>query len=108
MDFVQFLRPDGRRREVQIKVDHGTEARAGELRLAGCRFETEILTTGEVHLSVEMDDDEGEIVMANEVVPNGPGIKEAVERLVASAHEYWMAAGCPESIRTRGGWKKQA
>ena len=52
----------------------------------GGRFEAEILSTGEVSLTAEWDDDYGEThTIAIEVVPNGPDVPLAVDRLVERA-----------------------
>jgi hypothetical protein len=79
--FTQYLRPSGRTADILITRSHeiGTDAHA--LIDQGVVFESELLTTGEVSLTAELQDH----VLAIEVVPNGPGVKEAVDRLVLEA-----------------------
>lgn len=84
--FTQYMRPDGRSlerlfgrtKDVTIdRPDHVAD-KAQQIIAAGYRFECEILSTGEVSLTIT--DDEAD--HAIEVVPNGPGMGEAVDRLV--------------------------
>lgn len=79
---VQFVLPDGREKPQSIWRPREIAEKAYRLLGAGLRLEAEILTTGEVALTVA-DPDEG-IDLACEVVPNGPGIAAAFDRLVAS------------------------
>lgn len=86
MPFTQHLLPDGRKREVWIDMDASVGETAQYLIDCGCRFECELLRTGEVSLTAELDDEDGETrVLAMEILPNGPGVRAAVERLVAEA-----------------------
>lgn len=78
--FTQFLRPDGRQREVSIQRPADVADKAYKLISAGCRFEIEELTTGQVSMTVERDDPDGEAeVLAMEIVPNGPRVPGAVD-----------------------------
>jgi hypothetical protein len=86
MKFTQFLRPDGRKQEVFIDRSPEIEAMALECVQAGVRFEAEVLTTGEVSLTAQ--DDELDEPLAHEIVPNGPGVPEAVDRLVRATHKH--------------------
>lgn len=84
--FTQYLRPDGRTRATWIERSAETAAAASALRAAGCRFDIEELQTGEVSMTVERDDEDGETaVLAHEVCANGPAVLDAVDRLVAAA-----------------------
>lgn len=76
--FTQFLRPDGRRASVAIIRPAPVLEKASAIIAAGFRFECEELATG--HASLTIADDEGD--HAIEVVVNGPGVPEAVDRLV--------------------------
>ena len=72
------------------------EQQATEVEKAGGVFEAEMLLTGEVSLTCERDRD-GEIeVLAIEVVPNGPEVPAAVDRLVATAYANREKAGAAE------------
>lgn len=79
--FTQYLRPGtsftGCKPVAIDRPDHVAD-KAKQIIAAGYRFECEILTTGEVSLTIT--DDEAD--HAIEVVPNGPGMGEAVDRLV--------------------------
>jgi hypothetical protein len=79
--FTQYLRPDGRPIEGGFHRLPAVEAAADELVRCGVRFEAEVLVDGSVSLTAGAGDD----CLAIEVVPNGPGVGEAVDRLIATA-----------------------
>jgi len=81
--FIQFLRPNGERKAVEIDMPDPIEEKARVLLKAGCRFEIEELTTGEINMECMV----GEICVAGEVCPNGPAVPEAVQRMVLDAYE---------------------
>jgi hypothetical protein len=95
--FTQYLRPNGRAAPVSIDMSPETEALAAELGGAGYRFEIEVLRTGDVSMDCSRGPDD---VLAIEVVPNGPAVVEAVERLVVLAHA--MLEKHPELRYARG------
>lgn len=78
--FTQYLLPHGRRTTTEIERGAEVEAKAREIIAAGYRFECEILTTGEVSLTIHDAEDGIDVDIA--VVPNGPGVGEAVDKLV--------------------------
>lgn len=78
IDFIQYLRPDGRRAVVSIDRPEPVFIKAQFIRQHGFRFECETLATGQVSLTVS--DDDGDY--AFEIVENGPGVPEAVDRLI--------------------------
>jgi len=82
--FTQYLRPDGRTRKVRFAVS-GTSicSEATSLLTYGWTFECEVLTTGEVSLTVS-DGDENRAI---QVVPNGPDMGQAVSVLVMDAYK---------------------
>lgn len=87
--FTQYMRPSGRPKEVSIELPADIEALADRFIDAGGRFEAEVLTTDEVSLTAVFKDESGEEGDVEiEVVPNGPGMKEAVARLVARAVKH--------------------
>jgi hypothetical protein len=89
IEFTQYLRPDGRKQQTWAETSTEIALMAQSLKDLGCRFEAEVLTTGHVSLTIERDDAEGEIEsLAIEVVPNGPEVPKAVDRLVETA---WSA-----------------
>lgn len=78
--FTQYLLPDGRQREVFIDRPEKIEAQAQLIIKRGLRFECEMLTDGEVSLTIH-DPKKGEDI-AIEIVPNGTEVPKAVDRLV--------------------------
>jgi hypothetical protein len=81
--FTEYRLPHGRRFETGIDCPDDVAASAQQVIDAGHRFECEILRTGQVSLTVFNLEDEEDVAIR--VVPNGPGIKEAVASLVAEA-----------------------
>jgi len=79
--FTQFMRPTGRPMPVSIKRPDDIATKASAIIDAGYRFECEMLTTGDVSLTVT--DDHGDLEI--EVVPNGTDVPAAVDRLVERA-----------------------
>lgn len=88
--FTQFLRPDGRRRQVSISRPPSVWAHAKPLIDAGCRFEIEELSTGHVSMTVERDDKDGETeVLSQRIVKNGILVPLTVDDLVHEAFKQW-------------------
>ena len=83
--FTQFLRPNGQ--PVRVTIDRPDDIARLARRLAahGVRLETEVLTTGEVSFTAEREKDGETELLACEVVPNGPEVRDAVDRLVTAA-----------------------
>jgi len=78
--FIQYLRPDGRKIYAEISRPEEVELKAGQIMAAGFRFEVEILTTGQVSMTITNDED-GDV--ATEIIPcNGPEVPEAVDRMI--------------------------
>jgi len=94
---TQYLMPNGHQTPVEIARPPEIEQLANELIAAGYRFEAELLMTGVVSFEVVgPEDEEGDPTsLAMGLVPNGPGVPEAVDALVREAHQAWkeMAAG---------------
>lgn len=82
--FTRYHLPNGRRSRTSIDRPHTVERWAEAVTDAGWRFEVEVLTTGEVSLTVHDPDTEEDVAI--EVVPNGEGVGAAVDRLVSSAY----------------------
>lgn len=82
---TQFLLPDGRKREVSINRPKAVADQALEVIATGLRFEAEILSTGEVHMTVA--DTEESLDLHSVLVRNGPQVPEAFDRLV---HVAWV------------------
>jgi hypothetical protein len=86
ISFTQYLRPDGRRKEGGFDRPEEIEELAKGLQARGVYFDAEVLRTGQVSLTAEREDDDGEVdLLAIEVVANGPGIGQAVDRLIREA-----------------------
>lgn len=76
--FTQYVLPDGRAKEVSIERPAEIGLKAMEILARGWRFECEMLTNGDVSMTVTDDDEDADI----EVVPNGPDVPIAVDRLI--------------------------
>ena len=96
MNFTQYLRPDGRKRFVTIERSGDVEAMAERLVKIGARFEVEQLTTGEVSLECILQTDEPQI-LSSAICANGPGVPEAVDKLVEDAYTRWAVNDDKES-----------
>lgn len=79
ISFTQYMRPDGRAVPVKIARPVDIAAKAEAIIARGLRFECEHLMTGDVSLTIT-DPDEGDVDI--EVVPNGPEVPAAVDRLI--------------------------
>lgn len=80
IEFTQFLMPDGRPTTVWIDRPHNIVKKAREIRAAGFRFETEMLSDyGTISLTISKDDGD----YAIKVVPNGPEVPEPIDRMIA-------------------------
>ncbi len=92
ISFTQFLMPDGRKRQTSIDRPPAIELLALSLSDAGHRFEIEMLTTGEVSMTVEADGEDGEdIVRSHKICANGPAVLEKIDAMVTEAHANWKA-----------------
>lgn len=85
--FTQYLLPNGRRSAVTIKRPAKIEALAQKIIAAGCRFEIEMLQTGEVSMEILKDvpDPDLDDSVAMEICTNGPEVPVAVDKMVADA-----------------------
>lgn len=83
--FTQFLRPNGVERQITIGRPEPIAELAQKLIAGGCRLETEILSTGEISMTVEL----GEELLAIEIVHNGPEVSEAVDKLICDASRHF-------------------
>jgi len=79
VEVIQFLRPDGRKRLCSVTLDHDLHAEYTAMQIQGWRFEAEVLTTGEVSLTITSEDQDEAI----STVPNGPAVPEALARMLA-------------------------
>ena len=84
--FTQYLRPHGRQQTVEFDAAPDMYLRAQKIIGLGAKFEAEILTTNEVSLTVNHNGED----IAIEVVPNGPGVVEAVGRLIKNTEDVLL------------------
>jgi hypothetical protein len=87
--FIQYLRPNGKRQPIHIGRSADIEEKAAELATSGLCFEAEVLTTGEVSLSVS--DHENSEDVAIRIIPNGSSVPKAVDSLIEEAHRHLCA-----------------
>lgn len=71
------------------------EAKAQKLIQDGCRFEIEMLGDGQISMTCERGEDDEHEVLAAELVPNGPEVPPAVDRMIAEATQ----AALPSTLR---------
>lgn len=76
--FTQYMRPHGRRETVRIDRPDEIAAKAQKIIDAGFALECEVLMNGHVSFTIAGDEDDVEI----EVVPNGPGVPTAIDRMI--------------------------
>lgn len=79
--FTQFLMPDGRQTQVTINRPDAIATLARGLIDQGCRFEIEMLQTGEI----SMECLRGKRILASELCPNGPPVPLAVDKMIQEA-----------------------
>ena len=81
--FTQYLRPNGRTRDVTIDMPEDIEKKAQELLATGHHFDIEELTTGMVSMTCEKGDD----IISIQVCENGPPVEDAVKELIETAYQ---------------------
>lgn len=86
--FIQYLRPDGRRKDVSINRPDNIEEMARKFISAGGWYECEVLSTGEVSLTVCYNLDGEDEDIAIELCKNGPEVNHKVDELVAKSVEF--------------------
>jgi len=84
--FTQYLLPNGRTKEITIDRPGDIAELAEKFIQVGGRFAAEILMTGQIALYAEKEDKEEEPV-AMEIIPNGPEVIEAVDKIIKKAGE---------------------
>lgn len=76
--FTQYLLPKGTRKPVEIEVSDLSAAKFSEAERLGCSMTCERLTTGEISLCIAHEAGDFDCL----VVPEGPGVPEAVETML--------------------------
>lgn len=87
--FTQFVPPHGKRRQTSIEVADDVHEKAMALIADGLTFECEVLSTGDVSMTIT-DPENGDLDIR--IRPNGPGIREAVEDMVRKFDPKEMAS----------------
>jgi hypothetical protein len=88
--FTQYLRPDGRQVEAEFKVADDLAEQLALIQSAGANLTAEVLMTGIVSFTIsDVDSDDFDI----ELVPNGPEVPLAIDRLIRrfnlASYEQW-------------------
>lgn len=78
VDVLQFLMPDGRRNPTSTTLPIECRDAYNDMLAHGCRFEAEMLQTGEV--SVSIDDSEDYVDIS--VTPNGPEVQAGMVEML--------------------------
>ena len=90
--FTQYLLPDGRQRIIYLECPDGLQSKAQELTKNNCRFETEILHTGHISMTVENHDSE---LLSIQLCDNDPtdstGLDNALADLINEASKAFAA-----------------
>ncbi len=89
--FIQFVRPRGRKRSIEIDRPVLIHEMYLDLIESGYRFEAEVLTTGAVHMDITHPDDE--IPIANLVSENGPGLTAELDKMIKRAFQRGIDNG---------------
>ncbi len=87
---TQYLRPDGRKIRVYVDRPRDIYNKAMEIIDMGYRFETEVLTTGHVSLTIADDEADHDIELTNNE-PEAPN--EAFDRLIIRFYDRKIKDG---------------
>ena len=88
--FTQFLMPDGRQRKVKITRPDDIVRKAEALQNNGCRFEIEMLMTGEISMTVERSSNRNgqeDEVLSHKICLNGPDVPINIDAMIHEAAE---------------------
>lgn len=86
VEVIQFLPPNGRQVGLLTDLDISTKPLYDDMRFHGCHFEVEVLTTGEVYITIS----DGEDDIDNALISNGPGIRKGMEEMLRN--KRWRVA----------------
>jgi hypothetical protein len=82
VDFIQYMLPDGKARETKIVRPAAIELMASVVNRSGYVLEIEILTTGDVSMTVSDEDHD----MIQMICPNDESVPGQVDILVRRGH----------------------
>jgi hypothetical protein len=78
--FTQYLRPDGRRRTIGTNVGDALKPKVETILANGFWFEIEMLTTGQIHMTISDDDGDYDSRIC---INSSPIVTQNVESLIA-------------------------
>jgi hypothetical protein len=84
-DVVQFLRPNGRRRNMLVDLDLETKDLYEDMKNSNCRFEAEELSTGLVSITISGADEDYDCSLT----ANGPEVVKGMEDMLR--RKKWKA-----------------
>ena len=87
--FTRFTLPDGEKSPGSFERPDEIEVMAQALLKAGYTFELEELRNGSIHMDCTHRWED--MPAALELVPDGPEVPQAVDRLVTQAYRRWKA-----------------
>lgn len=93
IEFTQYLLPNRQSTRVTIDRPQAIAVMAGKIRDRGYRFEIEMLSDYRT-ISMTITDDECDHDI--EVVPNGPEVPMAVDRMIERFHAKLMTGAAPQ------------
>src|SRR5262245_42972124 len=93
--FLQYLRPNGQRRDVEIERPPEIEAMAERFIAAGGRYECEELRTGHVSLTAAYEVDGEYQDIASQLCHNGPAVPGRVDNLIRASIK-WLETTFPD------------
>ena len=79
-DWTQYLLPDGRQKPTTFEVADDLGPQLAEINAVGARLEVEMLTTGQV--SVTIVDPQIEEDFDIEIISNGPPVPKAIDKMI--------------------------
>ncbi len=82
IEFTQYIRPKGRQELVIISMPDELCTKAEALHGLGAEFAVEMLTTGDVYMTIE----KGENILASRLCPNDAEVFTAVTELIEEAY----------------------
>jgi hypothetical protein len=78
--FTQFLMPDGDQKAIEIDMPDGVREQYDAIHAADCRLTTEMLRTEAI--AIYITDREAEDDFFCKVIPNGPEVPKAIEKMI--------------------------
>jgi len=92
LPFTQYLRPHGIPKEVGVCMPKEFEPKISAILDTGAKFECEVLNTGQVSFTVELEQMNGDVdTIAHEICENNQKVDAALVRLVESAYKLVTA-----------------